>query len=334
MDAPVLLLTHSGDLYTIDLVQAAVRRRGVDALRVDTDRYPTSLSLSARFSAGQRSFVLEIADAAFGTSRSIALDHVPAVWARRLWPGAMPADVDARFAGRCRAQSRTAFFDTLSLLEGARWVNPLQPMLRAESKLLQLKLAQEVGLSVPDTVVTNAPEDARALYERSGKRAVTKLLGALSQTMNAGGDMVYTSALSDDDISDLDGLRLCPQIFQALIDKHHELRVIVVGRRCFTGAIDAGANPRGAIDWRRTEPGSDVKWLAADVPDDVQAKLLALCDALDLRYAAVDLIVTPEGEHVFLEVNPAGEWGWLERDLELPIADAIAAELLATDEGT
>lgn len=326
-DAPVLLLTHSGDHYTIDLVEAALHRRGAEALRVDTDRFPTSLALSARFHTGQRSFVLALGDAE-GNMREIALDRVPAVWARRLWPGALPPDVDPRFAAHCRQQSRTAFFDTLSLLEGARWVNPLLPLLRAESKLLQLTLAQDVGLPLPDTVVTNAPAEARALYERTGKRAVTKLLGALSHTMNASGDFVYTSRLSDEDMAALDGLALCPQIFQALVEKQRELRVIVVGRRCFTGAIDASASVRGQVDWRRTEPGSGVVWTEAALPDDVEAKLLALTAALSLRYAAVDLIVTPEGAHVFLEVNPAGEWGWLERDLGLPIADALAAELL------
>lgn len=326
-DAPVLLLTHSGDFYTIDLVEAALRRRGADALRVDTDRFPTGLELSARFAAGTRSFFLALEDGN-GRKREVALDRVPAVWARRLWPGRLPPDVDPRFASHCRQQSRTAFFDTLSLLEGAHWVNAIQPLFRAESKLLQLKVAQEVGLLLPETVITNAPDEARALYERTGKRAVTKLLGALSQTMNATGAFVYTSKLDDEDMSALDGLALCPQIFQALVDKREELRVIVVGERCFAGAIDASKSARGTVDWRLTEPGSGVSWTEATLPPDVEAKLLALCRALSLRYVAVDLIVTPAGEHVFLEVNPAGEWGWLERDLGLPIADAIAAELL------
>lgn len=326
-DAPVLLLTHSGDHYTIDLVEAAVRRLGADALRVNTDRFPTEHELSARFSAGQRSFVLTLVDDR-GRRREIALDRVPAVWARRLWPGALPPDVDPRFAAHCRQQSRTAFFDTLSLLEGARWVNAIQPLFRAESKLLQLRLAQDVGLTLPDTVVTNAADEARALYERSDRRAVTKLLGALSQTMNATGDFVYTSRLSDDDMAALDGLSLCPQIFQAEIEKERELRVIVVGRRCFTGAVDASASARGAVDWRRTEPGSGVRWTVDTLPDEVERKLFSLCDALSLRYAAVDLIVTPAGEHVFLEVNPAGEWGWLQKELGLGIGDAIASELL------
>jgi glutathione synthase/RimK-type ligase-like ATP-grasp enzyme len=56
--------------------------------------------------------------------------------------------------------------------------------------------------------------------------------------------------------------------------------------------------------------------------------LRALMTELGLVFGAIDLICTPAGEYVFLEVNPGGEWGMLERDLRLPIADAIARALL------
>jgi glutathione synthase/RimK-type ligase-like ATP-grasp enzyme len=49
---------------------------------------------------------------------------------------------------------------------------------------------------------------------------------------------------------------------------------------------------------------------------------------LGLVFGAVDFICTPAGEYVFLEVNPGGEWGMLERDLRLPISEAIAAALV------
>lgn len=321
MTAPVLLLTHSDDFYTVDLVEAALKERGFDALRVDTDRYPMELRLTARFSARERGFVLRV------DHRELALDEVPAVWARRLWPGRLPRNLDARYAPHCRSESRTAFFDTLALLDGARWVNPIGPLFAAESKLLQLKTAQDVGFALPETSVTNDADEARALYDRTHKRAVTKLLGALSQTMDASGDFVYTSALTDEHMDAVDEVRLCPQVFQARIEKAVELRCIVVGDGCYVGAVDASKSTRGAVDWRLSRPG-ETEWSRYDLPPDVEERTLALLARLDLRYGAVDFIVTPEGEHVFLEVNPAGEWGWLERDLELPIGAAIADELI------
>lgn len=66
---------------------------------------------------------------------------------------------------------------------------------------------------------------------------------------------------------------------------------------------------------------------AGCLPSDVGAKLIALARRLGLVFGAADFIVTPDGRHVFLEINPAGEWGMLERDLSLPISEAIADEL-------
>jgi glutathione synthase/RimK-type ligase-like ATP-grasp enzyme len=332
LDSPVLLLTHSGDYYTIDLVEAALRERGAHPLRVDTDLFPTQLALSADFAPTSHTLSLRVGD------ERVALDEVRAVWSRRLWPGRPAENLDPRFAQHVRRESRTAFLDTLALLEDAHWVNPIGAMMRAESKLLQLKRAQEVGFALPETVIGNEPEAARALYAQTGGRMVTKLLGALSQTMNATGEFVYTNVVTDDDMAAIEQVRQCPQIFQRLIQKRHELRVIVVGRRCFTGAIDTSDTERGQVDWRRTEAGSGVRWREVALPDDVETRLFALMDRLELRYGAADFIVDTEGRHVFLEVNPAGEWGWLQRDLEMPIAEAIADELLAgvtaTDEAT
>ncbi len=323
MNEPVvLLLTHSGDYYTIDLVQAAVAARGARPVRVNTDTYPTALGLTVEQLGGRpRRHLLSAA------GQQLDLDDVKAIWARRLWPGRMPAEMDAQMAAYATREARTAFFDTFSLVD-ARWVNPLQAMLRAESKILQLKLAEQEGLSLPPTLITNFPEQARSFWDDHDGKVVTKLLGALTQTMNATGDFMYTSRVSEADLDALDGLRLCPQVFQAEVDKASELRCIVVGDEVFVGALHATGSLRGRVDWRTLTTADGVDWEHAELPADVKAQLIGLTRRLGLIYGAADLIVTPAGEHVFLEVNPAGEWGWLQRDLSLPIAEAIADALL------
>jgi hypothetical protein len=119
-------------------------------------------------------------------------------------------------------------------------------------------------------------------------------------------------------------------VFQERIEKEVELRVACVGARAFAGAIDARASAAGRVDWRAARP-NEARWVPGELPDGVAASLRELFARLGLRQGAVDLIRTPEGRHVFLEVNPVGEWGMLERDLGLPIADAIAAELVGEE---
>ena len=323
MPGPVLLLTHSQDYYTIDLVIAALHARDVSCLRIDTDGFPQDLHLSVEMHQGGVRCHL------YTPTQEIDLNTVPAIWARRLWPGKMPANLDPRFAQHCYQESRTAFFDTLALLDSIHWVNPLSAGLAAESKLRQLRLAREVGLCIPYTVVGNHPARIRDFFTCLGGNMITKLLGTLSQTMDASGDFVYTSQVTAQAMAHIDELQYAPQIFQACITKKRELRVILVGQYTFVGAIDASQSAHGCIDWRRLTTRDDVQWTVASLPPAVEQATRRLMQRLGLSYGAVDFLVDTDDRHIFLEINPAGEWGWLQRDLGLPIAEALAGTLLS-----
>ncbi len=321
----ILLLTHSGDYYTIDLVQDALDRAGVPAVRFDTDRFPTDATLSVSFDGKLSGLSLKL------SGQVIDLQSLRGVWARRLWPGKLPMDLDASFADHCYQESKTAFFDAMDLLDHCRWVNPLRAGRQAESKLLQLKLATEIGLTTPVTIVANDPECVRQLFAQVGGKMVTKLLGPLSQTMDASGDFVYTSQVTDEDMQSIDDVRYAPQIFQSLIPKQRELRAIFVGDKTFVGAIRAGKTGYGAIDWRRLTTADDVHWTEEELPEKVEQQVQCLMKRMGLLYSAVDFIIDTEGRYIFLELNQAGEWGWLQRDLGFNIAQAIAQTLLAEE---
>lgn len=325
--APVLLVTHSGDHYTVDRVAAELARRGARARRVDVDRFPATLRLSAALDVapGLARRVLHDAEG------SLELDAVRAVWMRRLWPAALDDELDPSLREGCRREAHAALLGWLDGAHDLRIVNPIAAEQAAENKLRQLRVARSLGLDVPRTLVTNDPAEVMAFYDRLAGRMVTKMLTPLSQSMSGRGHFVHTSVVEREDLDELEGLRHSPMVFQEHVVKHHELRVAVVvsadGGRCLAGAIDATQSDAGRVDWRKTAI-AQAAWHAATLPDDVSARLLDLVRALGLVYGAADLIVTPEGRHVFLEVNPAGEWGMLERDAGLPIAAALADALL------
>lgn len=310
-----LLLTHSGDFFTIDRVQAALRRRGWDAVRFDTDTFPLSCALAVERTSAGLEAVLELPE------RSVRLADVRAVWLRRLWAPTLPADMAPVDRQACAEACQSALHDVLAHLTRCRWVNPLEASMRAESKVLQLRAAHALGLDFPDTTVTNSPAWVERLRARH-PRLVTKLLVPLSYAMQAD-RFFYTSEIGPR----LDGLRYAPQIFQPLIEKARELRVIIVGRELFTAAIDASKTRRGALDWRRLDSRDQVPWTRATLPAPVVGRVRRLMKHLGLVAGALDFIVAPDGRHWFLEVNPAGEWGWLERDLGYDISGAFARAL-------
>lgn len=317
----VLLLTHSGDFYNIELVAEALARRGARPFRLNTDRFPASVKLSAR--AGDNRATHLITEA--GVQLSIA--EICAVWARKLWMPQMSEDLDARFREMCVRESVAAFEGFLDALHDARWVNDIQRERAAENKQRQLRIAAQVGLSIPRTLVTNDPDAARQFFAETEGRMVAKLLRPLTVSMNAPDLFVYTSMVSEEDLANAETLRHSPMVFQELIPKERELRVAWVAGEAFTGALDASGTSRGQTDWRLAAP-EECQWQTAELPAEVSRGLQSLMSELGLVFGAIDLICTPAGEHVFLEVNPGGEWGMLERDLGLPISDAIARALL------
>lgn len=240
----------------------------------------------------------------------------------------MDDDLDERFREMCVRESVAALEGFLDALHDVRWVNHIQRERAAENKQRQLRIAAQAGLRIPRTLVTNDPAAARQFFIETEGRMVAKLLRPLTVSMNAAPLFVYTSRVSEEDLASAETLRHSPMVFQELIPKERELRVAWVAGEAFTGALDASGTSRGQTDWRLATP-EECRWQRAELPVDVSRGLQSLMSELGLVYGAIDLIYTPSGEHVFLEVNPSGEWGMLERDLGLPIADAIARALLS-----
>jgi MvdC family ATP-grasp ribosomal peptide maturase len=317
----VLLLTHSGDFYTVDLVAQALARKGARPIRFNTDLFPSEVKLAAR--AGDKRAANLVTEAGQQTS----VEEVRAVWARKLWLPRMADDLEPHYRSMCVSESVAALEGFLDALHNVRWVNNLDCQREAENKQRQLRLAANAGLNIPRTLVTNDPAAARQFFAETEGQTVAKLLRPLDVSMDAVKPFVYTSRVREEDLGDAETLRHSPMVFQELIPKAFELRVACVAGKVFAAALDATGTARGHTDWRRATP-EECRWQKAQLPAEVASKLQALMSQLGLVFGAIDLICTPSGEHVFLEVNPSGEWGMLERDLGLPISEAIAEALL------
>ncbi|QDU66474.1 hypothetical protein Pla86_15470 [Planctomycetes bacterium Pla86] len=333
----MLVLTHSADEYVIDRVDAGVRARGARTFRFDTDTFPGELRLSMRVGDRWRRVARDMRG---GTPRELDLERVCAVWSRKIWPGKGDPKLDPAYRASCDVESRAALTGFLDGLDQVPWINRPAAAALAADKLRQLRVAREVGLEIPPTLVTNDPEEVRAFaadVARGGGNLVAKLLTPLSISMGAPPVAVRTSRVPPAALEReaLEQLRHAPMVFQAEIPKRTELRIAVVGERVLAGEIvsDGDDTPGIDVDWRRGDAKRG-SWRPAEVPVHVAEALARLHRRLGLVYGAVDLIVTPDERCVFLETNPGGEWGMLERDAGLPIGDAIAAALLEPSTGS
>lgn len=212
-----------------------------------------------------------------------------------------------------------------------RWVNHPGSLISADYKPIQLKTAADHNLCIPSTVITNDRTSLLDFVDRCEGDVIYKTMsgGVLpleGQTLDS--RAVFTSRLDSIQRNELDRVRNCACMFQKVVPRQYDLRVTVFGSELFAVEIHyvQDDDDDTVIDWR-AHHGS-LRYQEHDLPAKVGEKVVSVVKALGLVFGAVDMIVTPTGEYVFLEVNPSGQWMWLEMELELGMT-ASMARLLA-----
>jgi MvdD family ATP-grasp ribosomal peptide maturase len=321
----VLIVTHSNDNDSVTRVAEAIARKGGHTIRFDTDRYPTDVRLTAYYGkSGDERLTLTNEEGEFD------LREVTAIWHRRLSFGVqLPAELDSQLRHASIGEARAAAHGMLASLKCFR-MDHLRHIRHAENKQLQLQVARELGLDTPRTLTTNDPAAVRAFAQTCEGGMVTKMLSSFAIYEEGKELVVFTNPVKPEDLVDLSGLSLCPATFQELLSKSLEIRVTVVGQQhVMSAAVDSQVSERATHDWRRDGVRMIQDWRPYQLPSEVEEKILRLMDYFSLNYGAIDIILTPDNRHVFLELNPSGEFFWLEQTPGLPISDAIADLLLS-----
>ncbi len=312
----ILVLTHTNG-FEPDLVIDQLRARGARFARLNFDQMLAKSSITIFQQHGVSDALMRI-----GKHR-LRLAEVSVAWTHETPLYCFDAGIPA--SARAILQDETqAFVDGLCGMLSARWVNSPECIRRASNKILQHRVAQQVGLLVPATVVTNDPEQAREFCEAHSGDVIMKDLNYVPREVEGRFLGSWTKRLPDSLRSDYSAVQLTPVFLQEQIPKQHELRITIVGQCIFAGALDSQAHDISRTDWRKYNLDQPMKKWKVNLPEDVAQKCLALMKRLNLQFGAIDMIVTPSGGHCFLEINTTGAWGWLERDLGFPISSAFA----------
>lgn len=305
MPKRVLIFSPENDFHALG-IQALLRGKGAEADIVDSARFPGSLPLVQRV----------------GAPTEVILDGRPlseyhSVWWRRPFAPEPPTEVEnpeeRRFAAR---EAREALWGALNAA-GLPIYNSPQAETRAGYKPYQLKVAQDCGLRVPDTLITNSEAEAAA-FRAKHPQVIYK---AFSATKLA---MTDTRPLSEDDVADLWRLRYAPVIFQEYVELGREYRVTLVEDTAFTAEISL-TNGAAHFDWR-IDP--DYQVVPAELPSDLIAALQRLRRTLGLNSGSADLRATPGGDVYFLEINPSGQFLFLDVFAGMDVGGAFCDMLL------
>jgi glutathione synthase/RimK-type ligase-like ATP-grasp enzyme len=314
----ILVISHHRDEHA-QSVMVELSRRKVATRLLDLARFPLQLCLSMYYDGkgGSRFF--------FGCDEEDGLDlrDCGAVWWRR------PQSPSVAEAVGRPAHQNFALNESHEALSGlwqsvdAFWVNEPARDVVANRKAYQLKLAAQLGLEIPRTLVSNCREAVRDFVQDVGVgKVIYKAFSATEQ------DWRETRLLREEELDKIDNVKYAPVIFQSYVEADVDLRITVIGDRIFPAAIHSQETSY-KVDFRMDIGAARIE--PASLPDDVADKLLKLMRALGLTYGAIDMRRRPDGSHVFLEINPAGQWLFIERRTGQKITDALVTLLQEQD---
>jgi len=302
----VLIVAPAGDLHAC-AVEAELDRRGACAERLDLTQLADAAVMRLAVGEEARCEVTRL------DGSRLDLREAGTIWWRRPWPPAGLRSTDPRRTAFV-ADEWAHFCESVEWCTNARWVNLPSAERVANRRILQLTRAQAAGLRIPATLVTN---DRRAVLEfaASVESVVYKRIGASRE-----GPPVPTRVLGHDDLPRLHDLAHCPATFQEYIPAAADIRTTFIGGDCASVEIHSEQG-RSPTDWRLD---LSVPVETHEIDAVVAAQLRTLMADLGLVFGAIDLRLTPEGDYVFLEVNPSGQFLFAELLTELPLTARLA----------
>jgi len=174
------------------------------------------------------------------------------------------------------------------------------------NKLKVLKIAAEVGLDIPRTIICTSKNLIK--NHIGSTRLISKHISNLITIEKE--DKVYSFSTFEIKTNKLPDT-FFPSLFQNLIEKKYELRIFFFQNKLYPMAIFSQLDKKTEIDFRNYNYHKPNRTTPFKLPKSILEKLKKLIKKLGLDTGSIDMIVTPNNNFFFLEVNPHGQFGFV-----------------------
>lgn len=299
----ILIITSSIDC-TVDSIIHRYETE-VNFFRIDVDDFA-----NYKISVGQNNKIWEIID--LKNKTSICKDNIWSIYYRK---PILPDLSEYESSYHMMIQK-----DIMGLLNGIvdsfdGIVVSKPSLLRlAENKTNQLIYAIKHKWKIPNSFIGNNSDKQ---IDFSLQKSIIKPLTTGKVYTENGCELYQTSYFEckKEDIS------LTPIYLQNYIQKQFEVRITVINNTFYTIRIDT----MDKLDWRSDYENHE--YTLIECPDDIKSNCLSMLENYHLNFGTFDYIVTPENEWIFLELNPNGQWLWLEEALNLDMSEKLITYL-------
>jgi glutathione synthase/RimK-type ligase-like ATP-grasp enzyme len=263
----------------------------------------------------------------------MAVPSIRAVWMRKPGDYAFPSGELAAQERQFASAEMDQFLIGLLHSLDCYWMSHPVAIRRATWKNEQLQRAARMGFRVPSSLITNRREPVDVFRGANHKDIIFKALSSPSLACDkvAPEERIThglpTTRITDEDAELLGAVHEFPCFFQEYVPKRHEVRVTIIGNEVFAARIHSQDDPRTATDFR--DFSAEIKYEVEHLPPEVSIRCRKFVHSYQLNYGAIDLIVTPDNEYVFLENNPAGQFLFVEQLVPaLTMSDSLARRLV------
>lgn len=317
----ILLITNKEDI-TVDFIVQELKKRNCCYYRLNTEDIPEFIDVD--FCIERNHF--HLIDKKKGIS--INLLDVSSVYFRR------PKISTLQYIPNLSNQEKIYLRFELSfcleaiykILKNAFWINDVYHIREAENKVYQLQIAKQLELNVPSSLISNRNDSIKEFLADDTCNYIIKPIKSGNVSPQTGSQVIFTSRINRDAFCDNERVAAFPVYLQREINKKYDVRCIIVGKQIFAAQIDSQHCESSVVDWRRADQYLPHKRI--DLPPAICKKMILLTKRLGLTYSAIDLIQDLDGNYVFLECNPNGQWAWIEKRLGYPISACIVDALL------
>lgn len=307
----VLLFTNKDDV-TIDFVVQELKRQRIDFYRFNTEELSKSVEIILDFDNA----IFLLIDKLEKKKYSL-LDFTDIYYRRPELPTYDDIDLSEGEKSFLKVEIYYTLEGVYRLLSEKHWFNNVFSIRNAENKIYQLMIAQKIGLIIPSTLISNHFDSVERFLEQ-GKHIIKPVHNARIMD-NINPKIVYTSEITQD--IKKEEVEYNINYLQTKIEKYYDVRATFVGKKCYAVAIDSQKLEDTCVDWRKGE--HILQHTKIELPQDLQIKCLRMMNILNLDYGAFDFVLDNQGNYIFLEINPNGQWAWIEHLTGLPISKEI-----------
>src|SRR3989344_2955606 len=319
----ICIITSSTDVHA-DRVEDLLKERSIEVIRLNSDDISPHNFLSFQ--------IPSITVFSYKSGKKIYdLDKVNAYWYRKpeIWStNYHKITTKEGLSIDFKLQEIKQFYKSI-MFEAERkkifCVSPLSSIFKSRNKIHQLLHAQELGFKVPDTIITSLPSEIEEFLKNHSGKGVIKAIDVGHIRFGKSTKLYFTSPINTKILRRISKNTTFdhPVLVQEQISKKIELRITIIGQQVFARSIDSQRLKTSKFDWRMANM-EKLPHVSFSLPDKIKRLCLALCKIYRLQFGAIDMALTPDNQYVFFEINPNGQYLWIENQTGLPLSESMA----------